>query len=87
MGKFERYTHKIAKKSNYYCGYEIKNCPYNEIYNIEKYSELEDYANPDLTLAIDFLGEIEDVLKKYNIKNANELDKKLQYIKQNKGKE
>ena len=57
-----RLTKNISDKQTY-CGYEIKKCKYQQIYDFKKYNELEDYADYDLTLAIDKLGKIEDVFE------------------------
>ena len=49
-----------------------------------EYKNIEDYANGDVTMAIDHFGALEDVLQKYHIKNANELDKILSNAYKNK---
>ena len=68
-----RLTKNISDKQTY-CGYEIKKCKYQQIYDFKKYDELEDYVDCDLTLAIDKLGELEDLLEKYEIKDLSELE-------------
>ena len=55
-----RLTRNIRNKQNY-CEFEIKDCKYQFLYSFEKYSELEDYVDCDLTLAIDKLGQLEDI--------------------------
>ena len=55
-----RQTRKI-KGANNYCGYEIKEAPYKEIFDLKSNKEIEDYVNCDLTLAIDKLGQLEDL--------------------------
>ena len=55
-----RLTKNISDKQTY-CGYEIKKCKYQQIYDFKKYDELEDYVDCDLTLAIDKLGKLEDI--------------------------
>ena len=57
-----RLTKNISGKQTY-CGYEIKKCKYQQIYDFKKYVELEDYVDCDLTLAIDKLGKIEDIFE------------------------
>ena len=84
MRYYPRFTTKIKRDTNYYCAYEIKECPYVELYdNLYDYTgkisykDIELYANGYLTMAIDELGELEDVLQKYHIRNARCLDKLL----------
>ena len=55
-----RLTKNISDKQTY-CGYEIKKCKYQQIYDFKKYDELEDYVDCDLTLAIDKLDKLEDI--------------------------
>ena len=55
-----RLTKNISDKQTY-CGYEVKNCKYQQLYDFEEYNELEDYVDCDLTLAIDKLGQLEDL--------------------------
>lgn len=69
-----RLTKNISDKQTY-CGYEVKDCKYQQIYDFKKYSELEDYVDCDLTLAIDKLGELEDLMGKYKIENTDVLEK------------
>ena len=57
-----RLTKNISDKQTY-CGYEIKECKYQQIYDFKKYDELEDYVDCDLTLAIDKLGKLEDTFE------------------------
>ena len=57
--KPKRFTKNIRKKQDY-CEFELKNCSYKDIYGFEKYSELEENVDCELTLAIDKLGYIED---------------------------
>ena len=86
MRYYPRFTKKIKRDTNCFCAYEIKECPYTELYedvlydwktgNVS-YKDIELYANGNLTMAIDELGEMEDVLQKYHIRNARHLDKLL----------
>lgn len=55
-----RLTKNISNKQTY-CGYEVKDCKYQQIYDFKRYNELEDYVDSDLTLAIDKLGKLEDL--------------------------
>lgn len=68
-----RFTRKIRKSTNYYCEYELKDCPYSEIYDLDLYSyaDLDIVADGDLTRAIDFLGDLEDVLSKHHVRGPN----------------
>ena len=84
MRYYPRFTTKIKRDTNYYCTYEIKECPYSELYDSlydwngrTNYKDIELYVNGTLTMAIDELGELEDVLQKYHIRNARCLDKLL----------
>ena len=62
-----RLTKNISDKQTY-CGYEIKELKYQQIYDFKKYDELEDYVDCDLTLTIDKLGELEDLEEQlYNV--------------------
>jgi len=86
MRYYPRDTKKIRVDTNFYCEYELKAFPYKEMYELEEggYKDIEDYANGDVIMAIDHFGALEDVLQKYHIKNANELDKILSNIHKNK---
>jgi len=64
--KPERFTRNIRKKQDY-CEFELKDCPYKDIYGFEKYSELEENVDCDLSLAIDKLGKLEDIEQYYGI--------------------
>ena len=75
-----RLTKDISKKQNY-CEFELKKCKYQDIYDFKKYSELEDYANCDLTLAIDKLGQVEDIEEKHNVSSLDDLDNRLTALK------
>ena len=73
-----RFTRKIRRNTNYYCEYELKDCPYSELYDLvldrcgyPTYADLDIVANGDLTLAIDFLADIENVLAKHHIRGSN----------------
>lgn len=74
-----RHTRKIKVDTNYFCGYELKNPTYKEMYELQRgeYRNIEIYANGNLTMAIDTLGELEDVLAKHHIKSPAELDEIL----------
>ena len=61
-----RLTQKISHRQNY-CAYEVKGAKYKDIYGFEKYSELEDNVDCELTLAIDKLGQLEDIEDKIKI--------------------
>lgn len=61
-----RLTKNISDKQTY-CGYEVKKCKYQQIYDFERYDELEDYVDCDLTLAVDKLGKLEDLEEKYDL--------------------
>ena len=74
-----RLTRNISKKQSY-CAYELKDCTYKDLYDLKNYSELEEYIDCDLSLAVDKLGELEDVMEKHNIENANELDHSLDVL-------
>ena len=87
MRYYPRFTTKIKRDTNCFCAYEIKKCPYSELYDNlydwygnTNYKDIELYANSTLTLAIDELGELEDVLQKYHIKDAKHLDKVLKEV-------
>ena len=67
----KRLTTKI-KGSNNYCKFELKNAKYKNLFELSSNREIEDYVNSDLTIAIDKLGQLED------IEEMNELLKKLQ---------
>ena len=60
MASNDRYTRNIEKKQTY-CKFDIKNVPYQRIYEFGSWANLEDYVDTDLTLAIDKLGELEDI--------------------------
>ena len=72
-----RLTRNIRKKQDY-CEFELKKCRYQDIYDFEKYSELEENVDCDLTLAIDKLGQLEDILEKYAITDIEQLDRRLE---------
>ena len=61
-----RFTKNIRNKQNY-CEFELKKCRYQDIYGFEKYKEIEEYADCDLTLAIDKLGQLEDIEEEYGV--------------------
>ncbi len=58
--KPKRFTRNIHNRQDY-CEFEVKNCPYKDIYGLEKYSELEENVDCDLSIAIDKLGAHEDI--------------------------
>lgn len=68
-----RYTKKI-KNANNYCEYDLKYSPYTEIFDLTSNVQIEDYVNADLTLAIDKLGKLEDIMEKYEIESLEELE-------------
>ena len=82
MRYYPRYTRKIRVDTNFYCNYELKDFTYREMYDLDvrEYKDIELFANGDLTMAIDELGELEDVLQKYHIRNARHLDKVLKEV-------
>ena len=55
-----RVTKKI-KGANNYCKYEVKNATYKELFYLDSNKEIEDWVDCDLTLAIDKLGELENL--------------------------
>lgn len=57
--RIKRYTKSIKSKQSY-CAYDLKALSLCEIYDCD-FSDLEIYADPEVSLAIDKLGEIEDV--------------------------
>ncbi len=83
-----RFTRKIRKDTNYFCEYELKDCPYSVIYDfLDSYKDIELFADGDLTIAIDFLGDLEDVLTKHHIRGKNKaaaLDQTLSDAKTDK---
>lgn len=82
-----RFTRKIRKDTNYYCEYELKDCPYSVIYDLDTYKDIEIVADGDLTLAIDFLGDLENVLTKHHVRGPNKaatLDQTLTNAKKDK---
>lgn len=56
----KRLTTKI-KGSNNYCKFELKNAKYKNLFELSSNREIENYVNTDLTLAIDKLGQLEDI--------------------------
>ena len=58
--KPERFTRNIRDEQDY-CKFEVKDCPYQSIYDFEDYEEIEGNVDCELTLAIDKLGEHEDI--------------------------
>lgn len=70
-----RLTTKI-KGSNNYCEFELKNAKYKDLFELSSNREIEDYVNTDLTIAIDKLGQLEDIEEKYKI-SLDDLDRKL----------
>ena len=55
-----RLTTKI-KGSNNYCEFEVKNAKYKDLFELSSNREIENYVNTDLTIAIDKLGQLEDI--------------------------
>lgn len=55
-----RLTTKI-KGANNYCEFELKNAKYKDLFELSSNREIENYVNTDLTLAIDKLGQLEDI--------------------------
>lgn len=62
----KRLTRKI-KGANNYCEFELKDQPYKSFLDIEKNSDLEWLDVCNLTLAIDKLGQLEDIEKELGI--------------------
>ena len=71
----KRLTTKI-KGSNNYCKFELKNAKYKNLFELSSNREIENYVNTDLTIAIDKLGQLEDIEEKYKI-SLDDLDRKL----------
>jgi len=70
MNKRKRFTKKI--QGTMYCAYELKKSPYKKLFDLKNNAEIEDRVDCELTLAIDKLGELEDLeevdlLLKYDI--------------------
>lgn len=61
--KPERFTRNIRDEQDY-CEFEVKDCPYQSIYDFEDYEEIEDNVDCELTLANDKLGAHEDIEEK-----------------------
>lgn len=61
-----RLTTKI-KGSNNYCEFELKNAKYKNLFELSSNREIENYVNTDLTIAIDKLGQLEDIEKEIGI--------------------
>lgn len=61
-----RLTRKI-KGANNYCEFELKDQPYKSFLDIKRNSDLEWLDVCDLTLAIDKLGQLEDIEKELGI--------------------
>ena len=64
--KPKRFTRNIHKKQDY-CEFEVKDCPYQSIYDFEDYEEIEGNVDCELTLAIDKLGKLEDIEQYYGV--------------------
>ena len=62
----KRLTRKI-KGANNYCEFELKDQPYKSFLDIKRNSDLEWLDVCDLTLAIDKLGQLEDIEKELGI--------------------
>ena len=62
----KRLTTKI-KGSNNYCKFELKNAKYKNLFELSSNREIEDYVNTDLTIAIDKLGQYEDIEEELGI--------------------
>ncbi len=61
-----RLTKKI-KGSNNYCKFELKNAKYKDLFELSSNREIENYVNTDLTIAIDKLGQLEDIEEELGI--------------------
>jgi hypothetical protein len=59
----KRLTKKIK---NTYCGYEVKNATYKQLFDLESNKQIENYVNCDLSIAIDKLGKLEDIEAELN---------------------
>ena len=64
--KPERFTRNIRDEQDY-CEFEVKDCPYQSIYDFKDYEEIEGNVDCELTLAIDKLGQLEDIEERYGI--------------------
>ena len=62
----KRLTTKI-KGSNNYCEFELKNAKYKNLFELSSNREIENYVNTDLTIAIDKLGQLEDIEEELGI--------------------
>ena len=75
----KRYTKKII---NDYCAYLPKDPDFLDLVGADR-KNLEETYDCELSLLVDKLGELEDLMKKYNIDSVDELDKLLQTLKDN----
>jgi len=56
----ERLTQDISRYQHY-CQFELKNCKYKDLFDLEHYCNIEECVDCDLTLGIDKLGEYENI--------------------------
>lgn len=73
----KRYTKKVK---NSYCEYLPKNPYFLDLIGADR-KNLEDTYDCELSLLVDKLGQLEDLMKKYNINSVEELDKLLQTLR------
>ena len=86
-----RLTMKISNANNF-CKYELKNAKYRYLFDLTSNKQIEDYVDANLTIAIDKLGQLEDIEEELGIDliKAVELckqvnNKKVVYTKENWG--
>lgn len=75
----KRYTKKIK---NDYCEYLPKDPDFLDLIGADR-KNLEDTYDCELSLLVDKLGQLEDLMKKYNLDSVEELDKLLQTLRDN----
>ena len=73
----ERYTKKVK---NSYCEYLPKDPDFLDLIGANR-KNLEGTYDCELSCLVDKLGELEDLMEKYNIDSVEELDKLLQTLK------
>lgn len=61
-----RLTMKISNANNF-CKYELKNAKYRYLFDLKSNKQIEDYVDANLTIAIDELGQLEDIEEELGI--------------------